>query len=105
MTFSGALVGFSACRLGSELKLWKQTLTDLNDFITPSQACIKPVEQVKPKILRDKEPGAANSEILIDGNGAYYEFSQDAGPGRKLEQAQISLNDCLACRCVVPSFE
>ncbi len=34
-----------------------QTLTDLNDFITPSQACIKPVEQTnKPDPL---DPGAA----------------------------------------------
>lgn len=41
MTFSGAL-----------------TLTDLNDFITPSQACIKPVEEVNP-LEREREPGAA----------------------------------------------
>jgi hypothetical protein len=26
-----------------------QTLTDLNDYITPSQACIKPVEQLSRK--------------------------------------------------------
>ncbi|KAF5370670.1 hypothetical protein D9758_001810 [Tetrapyrgos nigripes] len=87
MTFSGAL-----------------TLTDLNDFITPSQACIKPVEQVKPKDLR-KEPGAAASEILIDGSGTYYEVSQASGPGRRLEQAQISLNDCLACSGCITSAE
>lgn len=41
MSFSGAL-----------------TLTDLNDFITPSQACIKPVEEVK-SVERVREPGAA----------------------------------------------
>lgn len=41
MSFSGAL-----------------TLTDLNDFITPSQACIKPVEEVK-SVERVQEPGAA----------------------------------------------
>jgi hypothetical protein len=36
----------------------EQTLTDLNDFLTPSQACIKPVEQAnKPE--ESKEPGAA----------------------------------------------
>jgi hypothetical protein len=35
-----------------------QTLTDLNDFLTPSQACIKPVEQAnEPE--ESKEPGAA----------------------------------------------
>jgi hypothetical protein len=39
-----------------------QTLTDLNDFITPSQACIKPVEQTNapPKQEQEKEPGAAS---------------------------------------------
>jgi hypothetical protein len=36
-----------------------QTLTDLNDFITPSQACIKPVEEVKPEEIA-KQPGAAS---------------------------------------------
>lgn len=36
----------------------EQTLTDLNDFLTPSQACIKPVEQVnEPQEII--EPGAA----------------------------------------------
>ena len=41
MSFSGAL-----------------TLTDLNDFITPSQACIKPVEEVQP-LQRVHDPGSA----------------------------------------------
>lgn len=36
MAFSGAL-----------------TLTDLNDFITPSQACIKPVEAPEPEVKND----------------------------------------------------
>jgi hypothetical protein len=41
-----------------------QTLTDLNDFITPSQACIKPPEPVK--LLEDlREPGAASASILL----------------------------------------
>lgn len=39
-----------------------QTLTDLNDFITPSQACIKPVEEVKPADLAS-QPGAAAVSI------------------------------------------
>ena len=34
-----------------------QTLTDLNDFITPSQVCIKPVEQTNK--LDPHDPGAA----------------------------------------------
>ncbi|TCD71220.1 Cytosolic Fe-S cluster assembly factor nar1 [Steccherinum ochraceum] len=93
MAFSGAL-----------------TLTDLNDFITPSQACIKPVEQTnKPE---EKEPGAASTEIQVDSTGAYYEISasgaKPAGqpqPQKKLETAQISLNDCLACSGCITSAE
>ncbi|THV05028.1 iron hydrogenase [Dendrothele bispora CBS 962.96] len=93
MTFSGALV-----------------LTDLNDFITPSQACIKPVEEInKPEVARKEiEPGAAASEIMIDGSGGYYEVSQGVGAsggGKRLEQAQISLNDCLACSGCITSAE
>ncbi|KAF5393510.1 hypothetical protein D9757_000594 [Collybiopsis confluens] len=89
MAFSGAL-----------------TLTDLNDFITPSQACIKPVEQVLPK-KEENQSGAASNEIKID-NGSYYEIVDDSASitgRRKLEQAQISLNDCLACSGCITSAE
>lgn len=89
-------------------------MTDLNDFITPAQACIKPVEQVKSTEVV-KEPGSASAshsnlsifliangkvqtEIMIDSAGSYYEVEEVSKAGRKLEQAQISLNDCLACR-------
>ncbi|KAF9244907.1 iron hydrogenase [Melanogaster broomeanus] len=96
MAFSGAL-----------------TLTDLNDFITPSQACIKPVEQLNvPGDIR--EPGAASTEIRIDSSGSYYEVPLNASAQaaaapnpseRKLQQAQISLNDCLACSGCITSAE
>ncbi|KAG2148505.1 iron hydrogenase [Suillus cothurnatus] len=95
MAFSGAL-----------------TLTDLNDFLTPSQACIKPVEQVnEPQEII--EPGAATTEIVIDSSGSYFEVSENGastnpsskGTGRKLQQAQISLNDCLACSGCITSAE
>ncbi|CAK5281724.1 unnamed protein product [Mycena citricolor] len=89
MAFSGAL-----------------TLSDLNDFITPSQACIKPVEQTN--VPAEKHAGAASTEIQVDSAGAYYEVSA-AGPlassSRKLEQAQINLNDCLACSGCITSAE
>lgn len=94
MAFSGAL-----------------TLTDLNDFITPSQACIKPVE-VLSSPEDGKQPGTAFTEIKIDSTGSYYEVSssnQDTptstGAERKLQQAQISLNDCLACSGCITSAE
>ncbi|KAF9012328.1 iron hydrogenase [Cyathus striatus] len=95
MAFSGAL-----------------TLTDLNDFITPSQACIKPVEQLNPSA--EKEPGEASTEIRIDSTGSYFEISaggqssataSSSTQQRKLEPAQISLNDCLACSGCITSAE
>ncbi|KLO06441.1 iron hydrogenase [Schizopora paradoxa] len=87
MAFSGAL-----------------TLTDLNDFITPSQACIKPVEQTnKPQEVENR--GDASTEIRIDSAGSYYEVSSGASSSRKLEVAQISLNDCLACSGCITSAE
>ncbi|KAL5528471.1 NAR1 [Sanghuangporus sanghuang] len=84
------------------------TLTDLNDFITPSQACIKPVEQSNG--LPAKDEGAASTQIHIDSSGSYYELSSDLASGsgsapRKLETAQISLNDCLACSGCITSAE
>ncbi|EJU04268.1 iron hydrogenase [Dacryopinax primogenitus] len=89
MAFSGAL-----------------TLTDLNDFINPSQACIKPVEQFNKPVA---EPGAAATQIEVDAQGGYYEVAQGAvgssGSRKKLETAQISLNDCLACSGCITSAE
>lgn len=43
------------------------------------------------------------TEIQIDASGAYYEVGQGSGSGssggtQKLQTAEISLNDCLACR-------
>ncbi|KAG6915783.1 hypothetical protein DXG01_009821 [Tephrocybe rancida] len=97
MAFSGAL-----------------TLTDLNDFITPSQACIKPVTQLNPNEPEEKDLGAAATEIQIDRSGAYYEVTQNSkvaahnttpAPAKRLEQAQINLNDCLACSGCITSAE
>ncbi|KAF4563299.1 Cytosolic Fe-S cluster assembly factor nar1 [Pleurotus pulmonarius] len=93
MAFSGAL-----------------TLTDLNDFITPSQACIKPVEQTNRSQTPDA--AAASTEIRIDSSGGYHEVAvngfdrtEPARTERKLEQAQINLNDCLACSGCITSAE
>ncbi|KAG0315907.1 hypothetical protein BGZ99_007180 [Dissophora globulifera] len=63
MAFSGAL-----------------TLSDLNDFISPSQACIKPVEVAKTSDTQ--------GSIKVDNTGSYYEVSQD-GSETKLETATI----------------
>ncbi|KAI0329243.1 iron hydrogenase [Cubamyces sp. BRFM 1775] len=94
MAFSGAL-----------------TLTDLNDFITPSQACIKPVEQTnKPE---PQDLGAAATQIQVDSTGSYYEVTANGGSSstsgqnskQKLTTAEISLNDCLACSGCITSAE
>ncbi|XP_036680470.1 cytosolic iron-sulfur assembly component 3 isoform X2 [Balaenoptera musculus] len=64
-------------------------LTDLDDFIAPSQDCIKPMRV-------DKRPGSGAAKIHIENDGSYFQVSQDGGT-KKLERAKISLDDCLAC--------
>ncbi|WWC64463.1 cytosolic Fe-S cluster assembly factor NAR1 [Kwoniella dejecticola CBS 10117] len=94
MAFSGAL-----------------TITDLDDFLTPSQACIIPVRN-KPSVTAEE----GSTEIQIDSNNNYYEVStyptDNAGPGpstssakKALEKAEINLNDCLACSGCITSTE
>ncbi|KAI9591087.1 cytosolic Fe-S cluster assembly factor [Syncephalis fuscata] len=75
-------------------------LTDLNDYIAPSQACIKPVEVKKPGVTN----GQDQSAIRIDDSGQYYEVGHDGGE-TKLETASITLNDCLACSGCITSAE
>lgn len=43
---------------------------------------------------------SVQTEIVIDASGSYYEVSSTQSQ-KKLEQAQINLNDCLACRCAM----
>ncbi|XP_067126906.1 cytosolic Fe-S cluster assembly factor narfl [Centruroides vittatus] len=71
-------------------------LSDLNDFITPSQECIKPV-----KI--EKKEGKTGS-IKIGNDGDYFSVSED-GKTSRLEKAKISLTDCLACSGCITSAE
>nr|KAF6440129.1 cytosolic iron-sulfur assembly component 3 [Rousettus aegyptiacus] len=72
-------------------------LTDLDDFIGPSQDCIKPMKV-------DKRQGSGVAKIHIEDDGSYFQISQDGGT-RKLEKAKISLDDCLACSGCVTSAE
>ncbi|XP_032086137.1 cytosolic iron-sulfur assembly component 3 isoform X2 [Thamnophis elegans] len=71
-------------------------LTDLDDFIGPSQECIKPIKVDKP--------GKAAARIRIEDDGTYFQVGQDGGP-QKLEKAKITLNDCLACSGCITSAE
>jgi iron only hydrogenase large subunit-like protein len=66
---------------------------DLNDFISPGVACIKPVE-VLP--LTPPNDSSLEHEVIIDGGQPQ---SAAAAP------AQISLTDCLACSGCVTSAE
>ncbi|XP_056258227.1 cytosolic Fe-S cluster assembly factor narfl [Seriola aureovittata] len=72
-------------------------LTDLDDFITPSQECVKPV-----KI--EKKQGKSVAKIQIEDDGSYVQINQDGGK-KKLEKAKITLNDCLACSGCITSAE
>ncbi|XP_008286127.1 cytosolic Fe-S cluster assembly factor narfl [Stegastes partitus] len=72
-------------------------LTDLDDFITPSQECVKPVKV-------EKKQGKSVAKIQIEDDGSYVQVSQDGGK-QKLEKAKITLNDCLACSGCITSAE
>ncbi|CAL1280211.1 unnamed protein product [Larinioides sclopetarius] len=71
-------------------------LIDLNDFITPSQECIKPV-----KLEKKENKGGS---IVVTDEGDYFEKNED-GTKEKLEKAKITLNDCLACSGCITSAE
>ncbi|XP_030646701.1 cytosolic Fe-S cluster assembly factor narfl isoform X2 [Chanos chanos] len=72
-------------------------LTDLDDFITPSQECVKPVKV-------EKKQGRSVAKIQIEDDGSYFQVNQD-GRMQKLEKAKITLNDCLACSGCITSAE
>ncbi|XP_033631147.1 cytosolic Fe-S cluster assembly factor narfl-like [Asterias rubens] len=71
-------------------------LTDLDDFITPSQECIKPVQV-------ERLPGLSGP-IKVQSDGSYVQIGID-GQETQLKKAQITLNDCLACSGCITSAE
>ncbi|CDK25967.1 unnamed protein product [Kuraishia capsulata CBS 1993] len=70
---------------------------DLNDFISPGVACIKPVETIHKTEI--------GYEIQIGVDGQPVEISIDNGQVHQLQKAQISLSDCLACSGCITSAE
>ena len=72
-------------------------LTDLDDFITPSQECVKPVK------IEKNQGGVA--KIQVEDDGSYYQLGNAGGGRTKLEKAKITLNDCLACSGCITSAE
>eukprot|EP00794_Sanderia_malayensis_P015037 gene15037-16590_t len=73
-------------------------LTDLDDFITPSQECIKPIKVEK------KQNSKGMAAIKIQSDGSYFEVNND-GQEIRLKKASITLNDCLACSGCITSAE
>lgn len=72
---------------------------DLNDFISPGVACIKPVEN------HNETESAGEVDIQMDENGKPLEISKIDGRVSTLSPAQISLADCLACSGCITSAE
>ena len=69
---------------------------DLNDFISPGVACIKPVETL-PAALPSLS--ANETEVILEGHQSHVSTANGNAP------AQISLTDCLACSGCVTSAE
>lgn len=67
---------------------------DLNDFISPGVACIKPVETL-PAL--PAQQSANEYEVVLDG--------QQPSSANAASPAEISLTDCLACSGCVTSAE
>ncbi|KAG5952774.1 Cytosolic Fe-S cluster assembly factor nar1 [Claviceps sorghi] len=72
------------------------SVDDLNDFISPSVACIKPIETLPATNTNAHDKN--ETEVIIDG-------TQPAAATTSAEAAQISLTDCLACSGCVTSAE
>ncbi|XP_011306223.1 probable cytosolic Fe-S cluster assembly factor AAEL012261 [Fopius arisanus] len=71
-------------------------ITSLDDFITPSQECIKPIEVLK-------STSKTGSKIKIQDDGAYVELNETGS--EKLQKVEITLADCLACSGCITSAE
>jgi len=79
-------------------------LTDLDDFITPSQECIKPVPS--PVVKKDGGGKRGLAKISIDAeDGSVSQVDEATGSKTKLEKATITLADCLACSGCITSAE
>jgi iron only hydrogenase large subunit-like protein len=73
-------------------------LADLDDFITPSQNCVKPVK------IEKKNDSKKVTKIEVSDGGDYVEVHDD-GSRSVLQKTTISLNDCLACSGCITTAE
>ncbi|KYN07468.1 PREDICTED: probable cytosolic Fe-S cluster assembly factor CPIJ010948 [Cyphomyrmex costatus] len=72
-------------------------ITNLDDFITPSQECIKPIEMQANK-------SKTGAKIKIQSDNALSAINEIEQPG-KLQKVEITLTDCLACSGCITSAE
>ncbi|KAH9243056.1 hypothetical protein K456DRAFT_137836 [Colletotrichum gloeosporioides 23] len=72
---------------------------DLNDFISPGVACIKPIETLPAAPPTPPQDASLEHEVILDGQPANNGSAAAAAP------AEISLTDCLACSGCVTSAE
>ncbi|KAK3956307.1 iron hydrogenase [Pseudoneurospora amorphoporcata] len=74
------------------------SVDDLNDFISPGVACIKPIETLPTATPAASDANPSNEfEVILDG--------QQPEPKSNAPPAEISLTDCLACSGCVTSAE
>jgi len=81
---------------------------DLNDFISPGVACIKPVETLPKQAPQEINVRSHGPVILTHADGwdqAYEVTTEDKIQKEDAPPAQISLTDCLACSGCVTSAE
>lgn len=79
-------------------------LTDLNDFINPSQTCVSMVKTSTSSSSEAARDDQKRAKIELTDGGEYVEVSAD-GQEKALQDARISLNDCLACSGCITSAE
>ncbi|XP_012057524.1 PREDICTED: probable cytosolic Fe-S cluster assembly factor CPIJ010948 isoform X1 [Atta cephalotes] len=72
-------------------------ITNLDDFITPSQECIKPIEMQANK-------SKTGAKIKIQSDNALSALNEIEQP-EKLQKVEITLADCLACSGCITSAE
>ncbi|XP_011862124.1 PREDICTED: probable cytosolic Fe-S cluster assembly factor AGAP009023 [Vollenhovia emeryi] len=72
-------------------------ITNLDDFITPSQECIKPIEMQASK-------SKTGAKIKIQSDNAHLALNETGQP-EKLQKVEITLTDCLACSGCITSAE
>jgi iron only hydrogenase large subunit-like protein len=87
-------------------------INNLDDFITPSQACINPLVSSKLADSSSSNLTTAKGKITLENDFTSYTFDNEVKPdlikpkvvnNRKL--ATVSLNDCLACSGCITSAE